>query len=121
MRNNTCLTGGRRIGFGLFQALLLTAPAVMAEPVPGDLVLPRAEGSMSANAMPPSVFPHWIHRVNYRCDACHIRLFEMKRGATEITMKLMNEGKSCGVCHNGDKAFQIGLDSCERCHKVAEE
>ena len=102
---------------GLLVTALLPTLLVKAAPsAPGDLMLPRAEGSMSAESMPPSVFPHWIHRVNYRCDACHKRLFEMELGATEITMDMMRKGESCGTCHNDEIAFGVQLETCETCH-----
>jgi c(7)-type cytochrome triheme protein len=41
----------------------------------------------------------------------------MKKG-TKITMAEMNEGKYCGVCHNGQKAFKSSEQAnCEKCHK----
>ncbi len=93
--------------------ILLTPMALAA---PGDLVLQRSEGSVSVEMTPPSIFPHWIHRINYRCDACHDRLFKMELGATEISMDLMKGGGSCGTCHNGEVAFTINFQSCNRCH-----
>jgi c(7)-type cytochrome triheme protein len=100
--------------------LALLVPVVffarVAFTAPGDLVLPRAPGSMNVDSLPASVFPHWVHRVNYRCDACHTRLFEMKLGATEVTMDMMKNGESCGTCHNGDIAFAVALETCDRCH-----
>jgi len=41
----------------------------------------------------------------------------MKKG-TKITMAEMNEGKYCGVCHNGEKAFKSSEQAnYEKCHK----
>lgn len=94
-------------------ALAWSSPLLTA---PGDLVIPRSEGSMSVESQPASVFPHWVHRVRYRCDACHDGLFRMELGATEISMKLMKEGSSCGTCHDGKSAFGVGFDTCQRCH-----
>ena len=88
---------------------------------PGDLVIPRQEGAGGEEFMPPSVFPHWVHRLRFRCDACHDSLFEMELGATEITMDQMGAGESCGVCHNGQIAFDTGFEQCERCHNIAQE
>ena len=65
-----------------------------------------------------SIFPHWIHRINYRCDACHDRLFKMELGATEITMAEMRKGGSCATCHNGEAAFPVDLQTCNRCHQA---
>jgi c(7)-type cytochrome triheme protein len=54
------------------------------------------------------------------CTACHPQLFKMlKAGATAdgmpITHDLMNQGRQCGACHNGTKAFSF--DDCTRCHR----
>lgn len=52
------------------------------------------------------------------CKDCHKEgLFpKMKQGAVKITMKEIYAGKLCGVCHNGQKAFDA-KGNCGRCHK----
>jgi len=54
-----------------------------------------------------------------KCADCHQSgLFKMKKGGDTITMKDMNEGKSCGACHNGTKAFSAKeAANCAKCHK----
>ena len=109
----------------LLLAVVLLAPVALstaqaAKKIPGDLVLPRSESSdASVEITPSSIFPHWIHRINYRCDACHDRLFKMELGASEISMDLMKNGGSCGACHNGEAAFAVSFQSCNRCHRSA--
>jgi c(7)-type cytochrome triheme protein len=51
------------------------------------------------------------------CKACHVDgIFpKMKQGGVKITMSDIVAGKSCGVCHNGVKAFEAKAN-CERCH-----
>jgi len=49
-----------------------------------------------------------------KCNDCHTAIFQMKREA-KITMKEINEGKACGVCHNGEKAFKA--QACKKCHE----
>ncbi|MGE5893953.1 MAG: cytochrome c3 family protein [bacterium] len=49
-----------------------------------------------------------------KCNDCHPALFQMKKAATKITMKDINEGKQCGTCHNGTKAFKA--TECAKCH-----
>jgi c(7)-type cytochrome triheme protein len=98
---------------------VLLSTTVLA--APGDMVIPRSGDDQSAGSMPASIFPHWVHRVRYRCDACHTDIFEMQLGATEISMELMREGKSCAICHDGTRAFKVGFDSCNRCHIATEE
>lgn len=76
----------------------------------GDIVYSRTEG---AEQYPPAYFPHWVHRLRYRCYACHDNLFAMRDAATP-TMAAMARGESCGACHNGKIAFAV--DTCQRCH-----
>lgn len=55
------------------------------------------------------------------CPACHTspKLFEQKKGGTpKMTMAAMNEGKFCGACHDGTKAFSVKAPAdCAKCHK----
>lgn len=52
-----------------------------------------------------------------KCNDCHTKIFPMKKGA-KMTMKEMNEGKFCGECHNGTKAFATkDAANCGKCHK----
>jgi c(7)-type cytochrome triheme protein len=55
------------------------------------------------------------------CTECHAKpkLFEMKKGGDKITMAAMNEGKFCGSCHDGKKAFSVKASTdCVKCHKT---
>lgn len=100
----------------------ILVPDAVCTPAPGDIVIPRSESAgFGVEFTPAAIFPHWIHRVRYRCDACHDSLFKMKLGETEISKALMRENKSCAVCHNGEVAFEVGLDTCNRCHRPLEE
>ena len=67
----------------------------------------------ATDKLAPAYFPHWVHRIEYKCYACHDELFPMRRGSNP-TMAAMKRGESCGVCHNGKVAFD--LDTCHRCH-----
>lgn len=81
--------------------------------VEGDILFKR-EGEPGGT--PPAVFPHWAHRIRFRCYVCHPSIFEMKAGATKITMDAIREGKLCGTCHNGKIAWEVSFDTCNRCH-----
>ena len=66
------------------------------------------------------VFDGKIHAdKGLKCAECHQSgLFKMKKGVEAITMKDMNDGKNCGACHNGTKAFSSkDAASCAKCHK----
>ena len=94
-------------------AILVAVPAKSLFAVMGDIVFQVDDESRGT---PPAVFPHWAHRIRYKCYACHPVLFEMKAGAHTVTMEEMNTGQSCGACHNGETAWGIGFDTCNRCH-----
>ena len=85
-----------------------------AETEVGDIVFSRK--TPGTDEIPPSVFPHWVHRINFKCYVCHDAIFQMKAAAASITMDAIREGKFCGVCHNGNIAFPVGFDTCDRCH-----
>jgi len=53
-----------------------------------------------------------------KCNECHPTIFKMKKGADVMTMKDMEAGKYCGICHNGTKAFGVkDASNCIKCHK----
>lgn len=63
------------------------------------------------------VFSHKDHleqkSIRNNCKACH------KEGSKKLgrhTMADMDNGKSCGSCHNGKKAFAVA--DCQKCHPV---
>ncbi|TAK03473.1 c-type cytochrome, partial [bacterium] len=51
--------------------------------VKGDIVFQR---EARQGDVPPAVFPHWFHRIRFKCYACHPSIFQMKAGANAITM-----------------------------------
>jgi c(7)-type cytochrome triheme protein len=53
-----------------------------------------------------------------KCNDCHTKIFQMKKGAAKMTMADINGGKFCGECHNGTKAFATKeAANCGKCHK----
>ena len=67
------------------------------------------------------VFRHTEHLqqkgAEKNCRACHDELFSLKK-KRHFSMAQMKQGKSCGACHNGTKAFP--LSACVTCHPVKE-
>src|SRR5450830_1828173 len=98
--------------------LAVLAPAAMAEPVVGDVLFVRkTKGDVD---FPPATFPHWVHRVKFKCFVCHSKAvgFEtMKAGSAPITMEAIEKGQYCGACHKGNPAFAVGFETCNRCHR----
>ena len=102
----------RRIPLALLAALVTALALLPARAEYGDVVLNRVS---EANDMRPVVFPHWFHRIRFRCKVCHDQLgFEMRAGANEITMNKISEGEYCGACHNGQIAWPP--ENCDLCH-----
>jgi c(7)-type cytochrome triheme protein len=96
---------------GWIALLLATAPALLQAEY-GDVVLNRHADRQGVR---PVVFPHWFHRIRYRCKVCHFELgFKMRAGANEVLMSDIIDGKFCGMCHNGQIAW--GAERCDLCH-----
>lgn len=83
----------------------------------GDVVI---NNFSDAAGMRPVVFPHWFHRIRFRCKVCHADLgFQLKAGGNDITMAKIIEGQYCGSCHNGEIAWSI--ENCDLCHSGTPE
>jgi c(7)-type cytochrome triheme protein len=92
-------------------ALLGMAPA-RAEY--GDVVINNYSDKAG---MRPVVFPHWFHRVRFRCKVCHADLgFQFKAGGNQIDMLKIIDGQFCGACHNGELAWSA--ENCNLCHSA---
>ncbi|RMH18034.1 MAG: hypothetical protein D6701_06810 [Gemmatimonadetes bacterium] len=78
------------------------------------------KGVASRMGLPPAQFPHWVHRIRFRCKVCHMDIFEPRNGANAVTMRDISEGRYCGRCHNGKVAFAAGFGECQRCHVAPE-
>ena len=100
------------IAFALLAALL---PVHQVGAEVGDIVFTRK--TPGTEDIPPAVFPHFLHRMQYKCHVCHDEITVMKAGANPITMDAIQEGKFCGVCHDGKTAFQSTFEACGRCHR----
>ncbi len=91
-------------------AMLLTPPSSNAEYA--DVVI---NNYADAAGMRPAVFPHWFHRIRFRCKVCHADLgFKFKAGGNKITMAKIIDGRFCGACHNGEVAWSV--ENCAMCH-----
>ncbi len=84
--------------------------------LPEDFVYPVGEDSPG-----PVTFSHESHVLMQEtptCASCHATTFSiLKDGELDpesVTMEAMYEGESCGVCHDGEKAFSA--EECEACH-----
>ncbi|MBI5233930.1 MAG: hypothetical protein HY880_06215 [Deltaproteobacteria bacterium] len=78
------------------------------------MVLYSKRESMEKASVKPVLFPHWFHRIRFKCKVCHEDIFILKRGANDINMKAIMSGEFCGRCHNGLTAWEPLY--CDRCH-----
>ncbi len=97
----------------VLMSFVIGLPLRSVRAVEGDVVFKREGGE---GGTPAAIFPHWIHRIRYKCYACHPAPFEMKAGANKVSMDAIQEGKFCGACHNGTIAWAVSFDTCSRCH-----
>ena len=103
--------------FRLLAGLLAALAAWGVRPGPahaeyGDVVI---NNYSDAAGMRPVVFPHWFHRVRFRCKVCHADLgFQFKAGGNQINMLKIIDGQFCGACHNGELAWSV--ENCNLCH-----
>lgn len=102
----------RRLGAILLGALLMLMALPDGRAEYADVVINRQS---EKNGMRPVIFPHWFHRIRFRCKVCHAELgFKMRAGSNPITMTDIIDGKFCGACHNNDIAWSP--ENCDLCH-----
>ena len=99
-------------------ALCLTLPGPSSAEY-GDIVLDSKMESMKKAGVKPVLFPHWFHRIRFKCKVCHEDIFILKKGANDINMRDIMSGKFCGKCHNGMVAWEPLY--CDRCHSYQGE
>jgi c(7)-type cytochrome triheme protein len=98
------------LGLGL--AALLFVPSVGWSLVGGGNVVFRPAGSDNV------IYSHDDHviKAGLRCSECHYKLYTTVGHRKKATMDDMEKGQSCGVCHNGQRAFAV-KGNCAKCHK----
>ena len=100
----------KRMTIAFLFGLLSLSTTVSAEY--GDVLI---NNYSAAAGMRPVVFPHWFHRIRFRCKVCHADLgFKMEAGGNQINMLKIIDGEYCGACHNGEVAWSV--ENCDVCH-----
>jgi c(7)-type cytochrome triheme protein len=75
----------------------------------GDITMKNSFGNV--------IFSHDSHmQKNLSCQSCHPEPYVTSEKHQTVSMKKMEEGLSCGLCHNGKPAFSV-KGSCTSCHK----
>lgn len=78
------------------------------------------EIAFDVEGMPKVVFSHDSHvgTAKKKCSECHYAIYTNHAQHKVVGMAAMRAGKSCGVCHDGKKAFGVSSRrDCEKCHK----
>jgi c(7)-type cytochrome triheme protein len=91
-------------------AMLVMASAAFAKVGGGDILFPvKGAGKV--------LFSHDAHVEDSTlgCKECHDKLYVTKKQHKKATMAGMKQGKSCGSCHNGKRAFDV-KGNCDNCH-----
>ncbi|MBI2565561.1 MAG: hypothetical protein HYV63_00830 [Candidatus Schekmanbacteria bacterium] len=111
--SRTRLRKTRLILFLLLPATMLVHAPTFAEY--GDVVINNFSDGAGIR---PVVFPHWFHRIRFRCKVCHSDLgFKFQAGGNQINMLKIIDGEYCGGCHNGEVAWSV--ENCQLCHSGA--
>lgn len=99
-----------KISFTIVAVLLLLATGAAARVGGGDITFEtKKDGAVT--------FSHEYHVVTagLNCTDCHPALFGAKAKQTQSPGLHKKQGKSCGICHSGKKAFDLKKD-CKACH-----
>ena len=96
--------------------LAVLAVAAFAALSPSASAVPPGKTLEFSSPMGTVHFSGKVHAdAGLKCNACHTKIFKMKKGADKITMAAINKGQ---FCHNGEKAFKANDPAdCKKCHK----
>lgn len=100
------------IKFVVFIILFLFLSSILFARVGGGDILFKVKN------MGDVTFSHDLHVASFgmKCTNCHDATFTTKEKHKHVTMADMENGKSCGTCHDGKKAFDV-KSNCNKCHK----
>ena len=94
--------------------LMVALPSVLHAIMIGKIV---DEVYLQTETVGKVLFSHSVHGTE--CKMCHPQLFIKKSNGNHVSMKAIEEGKFCGACHNGEKAFSVS-GNCLTCHDVGD-
>ncbi len=92
---------------------LLAASIALGRVGGGDIVFQPKKAN-------PVTFSHDFHAkdLGLACQKCHPSPYITREKDKPVTMAAMNQGKSCGACHNGKGGFSVtAKDKCVVCHR----
>lgn len=100
------------------RAVAVSAAFVLATAIPAFAVVGGGDVTLKGGKGGKVVFSHDTHvsHLGLTCKECHPGLYLTTDKHKTVAMKQMRQGKSCGACHNGAKAFSV-KGQCVKCHK----
>ena len=124
LNNKIILTIGSVACFAMIFAAVSQANS--EKPAENSLVGTTASYGSTSTTIKGAETPMFSHKthvieIELGCDSCHPDTIQKKRGsaaaAGDYTMAALEEGKYCGMCHDGDTAFGVKEpDTCVTCH-----
>jgi c(7)-type cytochrome triheme protein len=97
----------------IFLVLTFLCPGISFGAVGGGDIVFKSEKAKDVT------FSHDFHVTKQKltCQKCHPGIYAMSKSKNKpVTMAEINQGKSCGTCHNGKEAF-VPQGNCAKCHK----
>lgn len=101
-----------RGGYASFIVAAVLAASVAWAGVGGGEIIFRVSGAQNV------VYSHDYHvtQKKLKCSECHYALYTTQARHIKYSMADMQKGRSCGTCHNGERAFDV-KSNCAKCHK----
>ncbi len=97
--------------------LLLTLIVAIAFVGSAFAVPPGKSIEYSGGTQGKVVFDGKIHAdKGNKCNDCHTKIFQMKKNTFKMSKEEHGNGKFCGACHDGKKAFAQDAANCAKCH-----
>jgi c(7)-type cytochrome triheme protein len=117
------MRGGEKLRTGIWKVAMMViwitgfmALGIAYAKVGGGDIKFEAKGS----DLGPVIFSHEYHvnKAKNKCTDCHVKIFPMKKQELKNAQAAFAEGKYCGSCHDGKKAFSATAKAdCTKCHK----
>ncbi len=102
----------RKLLFGVL-SVVFAASSAWAAMGGGDIDFP-------VQGMATVVYSHDDHvgKAKLKCSDCHYQIYTNHAQHKVVGMEGMRQGRSCGACHNGTRAFSVASQkNCVKCHK----
>jgi len=92
--------------------LMLLAPLCAWGKIGGGDIVFQVSGKAGV------LYSHDDHVMKFgiKCKECHYKIYSTVEGHKKTTMAAMEKGESCGVCHDGKRAFGVNT-GCVKCHR----